>query len=167
MLTRQNRDDIVSCMSNAIYIPISRVAEFIPGSPGRRTISRYINRGLNGVRLRVVRSAGRGFTTEQWINDFLTGAASQAVHGVPVTTQERQQNRADIEWRMKRAYGVKFPDPLPGPGLRSSGSSSRMLPGVPSGGPSPDRQRTNNRIKTTQGRVAAAEVSTPETVTTR
>jgi len=62
-------------MTDMTYVPITSAGRLFPHPPGRSTLARYVSRGLRGTRLRVVRSAGRCLTTQQWVDDFLVATS--------------------------------------------------------------------------------------------
>ena len=61
-------------------VSVKQARELIPGRPDISTIHRWINKGLDGVKLKSVKAGGKRFTTKHWLNEFfaeLSGATSQ------------------------------------------------------------------------------------------
>jgi hypothetical protein len=102
-LTCHCRDDIVLRMTTSQYILLTEAADCFPHPPGLSTLWRYVGSGLNGVRLRTVRSAGRVMTTQRWVDEFVDTLSSRS--GTDYH-QERQQP-ADTIRRLHRA-GIKL-----------------------------------------------------------
>ena len=53
------------------YLTFRQASPLLPGRPHLNTVGRWAQRGVYGVRLRTIRLAGRRFTTQRWIDEFL------------------------------------------------------------------------------------------------
>jgi len=55
----------------ANYIPIVEARDYLPGRPSQSTVSKWINHGIRGRRLKTIRCGNRHFLTADLIADFL------------------------------------------------------------------------------------------------
>jgi len=90
-------------MGNAKYILLSDAGEWFPHPPAYSTLRRYVDRGLNGVRLQVVRSAGRVLTTPEWIEQFVLISSRRDMASGYNQDQECQSSRIGSARRLQRA----------------------------------------------------------------
>ena len=54
------------------FHPITTVGERLPGKPHQNSVKRWIDHGINGVRLQSVRVGNRRFVSEDALAEFIT-----------------------------------------------------------------------------------------------
>ena len=86
-------------MSNATQlenlIPMTAVPKLLSTRPCLMTVRRWGFKGLYGIKLRTKKIAGRRFTTEQWVNDFLTAVEEHE------NRNSRYAERTDVATEMQ------------------------------------------------------------------
>lgn len=87
------------------YISLKHIGHRLPGRNGKAmsipAIRRRIIQGINGIRLRAMSNGSEWFTTEQWIQEFLTAAT-----GYPVGREDAELGHAQAMERLQQRYGV-------------------------------------------------------------
>lgn len=75
---------------NDELIPLSQAARCLPNKPGAATLWRWHRRGVNGVKLEIVRVGGRVFTTASAWRDFVTRMTSRRDSTAEVAESEER-----------------------------------------------------------------------------
>lgn len=75
------------------YLLVREACAILPGRPHLNTVRRWMNDGVNGVKLRSTRFGGKRLTTEEWCDEFI--AAVQSAHSATDLDHYRANAKLD------------------------------------------------------------------------